>query len=425
MLNYRRNTTNSSITNTQIFNSLDINKVGQTFFEIITQQPYKFDKNDISLNSSSIVLRWNYDSIIPKHDSSIIAKLANIFDYTQYLPFIKNIFVDISGFVDLCNNDNTNYNIYNNTWINLRTITISGDYNVNNFKNYVFERSDYINLTDVSSILIKNIINNAMPFSMRVYGSNYSNNYPTIESRSLIFKNLIFSNGYTPSELDLNALHVYEISNIELMGSNLNNIVLKHYNTHSNIILPCTLLYINSCFNNVFEIYPNSTYGNISFDLSGIIANNNQGYKWIVFKIFKNNDVSNSYLFNNISYNIITTTDGNNIKYLPLKIMLKNNNLFLDSIVDNIFSITNTNAVMFGHATTINSNKRYFNIKQNFNGLGGLWTENSNSNNISYNSSANSKVFGSNVYGEGIYCPINNLNDDLTIYIGLKGHLVV
>ena len=24
------------------------------------------------------------------------------------------------------------------------------------------------------------------------------------------------------------------------------------------------------------------------------------------------------------------------------------------------------------------------------------------------------------VYNEGIYCPINNLNDDLTIYIGLK-----
>ena len=100
--------------------------------------------------------------------------------------------------------------------------------------------------------------------------------------------------------------------------------------------------------------------------------------------------------------------------------MLINSGLFLNSIVNNIFSITNTSALMFGHATTINSNKRYFNIKQNFNGLGGIWTENSNSNNISYNNTANSKIFGSNVYAEGIYCPINNLNDDLTIYIGLK-----
>lgn len=104
MLGYRRNNNISSITNTQInqfLNALDVNKVGQTFFEVITQQPYKFDKNDISLNSSSIVLRWNYDSIIAKHDNNNIAKLANIFDYTQYLPFINNIFIDISGFVGI------------------------------------------------------------------------------------------------------------------------------------------------------------------------------------------------------------------------------------------------------------------------------------------------------------------------------------
>lgn len=916
MLGYRRNNNISSITNTQInqfLNALDVNKVGQTFFEVITQQPYKFDKNDISLNSSSIVLRWNYDSIIAKHDNNNIAKLANIFDYTQYLPFINNIFIDISGFVGTYNN--INYNSYNSTWINLDIITLTSDYNVNEFKQYNFQRNDYINSTDFSDILINSIIVNNMPFSIRVYGENYSNDYPTIESRSLIFNNLTFSNANAPSKplfidsnvsyvsnvnniiltyfnalsdisnalssayltnyiidyslnytlassslastslaniqnntsiggnfsniinsnsnfniiisnvmsganyehrakvrnnfsnvysdystissskytllpndnnigtsinmsiytqcykyvttsnlnnsnvlyfniansshsfrfsnsssqvfqishpyfinqqlenygygygygkfidnsinlvtinlsinsvvkhiinyggfnlnpnpnpynysktdygnnfilnntsntniediyadtsnagfrlkgylllkdiiantnmidyfgnpssnpyimnfnyirstsvstsnssyntyniyidelngnpnisninnsiliqeviynmsvasvkyfklalartysninsiykyivgnriiadfsstntiltsftradislaqygiytngiynydlsyniayyqqvknyysfnllekvynlngnissnislatkpfcdynsfdksnniinsnkLNLNKLRVYEISNIELFGSNLNNIILKHYNNHNNPILPCTLLYIDSCFNNVFGSYPNSndfsynnnsnlnisynTYGNISYDLSGIIANNNEGYKWIVFEILKNNnDVNNSYLFNNNSYPISITTDGNNISYLPLKTMLKNNNLFLHSIIDNIFDITNTSALMFGHATTINSNKRYFNIKQNFNGLGGIWTENSTANNISYNSTANSKIFGSNVYAEGIYCPINNLNNDLTIYIGLKNNL--
>ena len=914
MLGYRRNNNISSITNTQInqfLNALDVNKVGQTFFEVITQQPYKFDKNDISLNSSSIVLRWNYDSIIAKHDNNNIAKLANIFDYTQYLPFINNIFIDISGFVGSYNN--INYNTYNNTWINLDIIDISSDYNVNEFKQYIFQRNDYINSVDFSDILINSIIVNNMPFSIRVYGENYSNDYPTIESRSLIFNNLTFSNANAPSiplfidsnasyvsnvnnitltyfnslsdisnalssaylsnyiidyslndtlassslanienniisitgnfsnsnidsnsnfniiitnlmsgakyehrvkvrnnfsniysdystissskytllpndntigtsinisidaqcykyvttstlnnsnvlyfnianvahsfrfsnsssqvfqithpysinqqletngygygkfidnsfnlvtinlsinnvvkhiinyggfntnpnlnpnlnpynysktdngsvfildntntniediyadtsnagfrlkgylllkdiitntniinyfgnpstnpyimefnyirstsvstsnssyntyniyidelngnpnisninnsiliqeviynmsvasvkyfklalartysninsiykyivgnriiadfsstntivtsftradiilaqsgintngiynydlcyniayyqqvknyysfnlsekvynlngnissnislaskpfcdynsfnksnniidsnKLNLNTLHIYEISNIELIGSNLNNIILKHYNNHNNLILPCTLLYIDSYFNNVFGTYPNSndfsynnnsnlnisynTYGNISYDLDGTIMNNNQGYKWIVFKIFKNNDVSNSYLFNNISYLISITSDGNNISYLPLKTMLKDTNLFLHSIVDKIFDITDNTALMFGHATTINSDKRYFNIKQNFNGLGGIWTENSTSNNISYNITANSKIFGSNVYAIGIYCPINNLKNDLTIYIGLKNILV-
>ena len=916
MLGYRRNNNISSITNTQInqfLNALDVNKVGQTFFEVITQQPYKFDKNDISLNSSSIVLRWNYDSIIAKHDNNNIAKLANIFDYTQYLPFINNIFIDISGFVGSYNN--INYNTYNNTWINLDIIDISSDYNVNEFKQYIFQRNDYINSVDFSDILINSIIVNNMPFSIRVYGENYSNDYPTIESRSLIFNNLTFSNANAPSiplfidsnasyvsnvnnitltyfnslsdisnalssaylsnyiidyslndtlassslastsienniisitgnfsnsnidsnsnfniiitnlmsgakyehrvkvrnnfsniysdystissskytllpndntigtsinisidaqcykyvttstlnnsnvlyfnianvahsfrfsnsssqvfqithpysinqqletngygygkfidnsfnlvtinlsinnvvkhiinyggfntnpnlnpnlnpynysktdngsvfildntntniediyadtsnagfrlkgylllkdiitntniinyfgnpstnpyimefnyirstsvstsnssyntyniyidelngnpnisninnsiliqeviynmsvasvkyfklalartysninsiykyivgnriiadfsstntivtsftradiilaqsgintngiynydlcyniayyqqvkhyysfnlsekvynlngnissnislaskpfcdynsfnksnniidsnKLNLNTVHIYEISNIELIGSNLNNIILKHYNNHNNLILPCTLLYIDSYFNNVFGTYPNSndfsynnnssldisynTYGNISYDLDGTIMNNNQGYKWIVFKIFKNNDVSNSYLFNNISYLISITSDGNNISYLPLKTMLINTNLFLHSIVDKIFDITDNTALMFGHATTINSDKRYFNIKQNFNGLGGIWTENSTSNNISYNITANSKIFGSNVYAIGIYCPINNLKNDLTIYIGLKNILV-
>ena len=153
MLGYRNA---NNITNAQLklINSLIINKAGQTLYEISTQQPYKFAKNDINVNSSSIILRWNYDSIIPKHDSSIIAKLANIFDYTQLLPFINNIFIDISGYVDICNNDNTNYNIYNHTWINLNTLSVSGDYNVNEFKHYIFERINYINSTDFSNTLI-------------------------------------------------------------------------------------------------------------------------------------------------------------------------------------------------------------------------------------------------------------------------------
>ena len=280
-------------------------------------------------------------------------------------------------------------------------------------------------------------------YSLNLLEKVYNLNEYTSSNISLMTKHFCDYNSFNKSnniivssKIDLNALHIYEISNIELMGSDLNNIVLKPYNNHSNPILPCTLLYLDSCFNNVFASYPKSidfsynnnsnldvsynTYGNISYDLNGTLINNNQGYKWIVFKIFKANDVSNSYLFNDISYNISTTTDGNNIKYLPLKTMLINSGLFFDSIVNNIFSITNTSALMFGHATTINNNKRYFNIKQNFNGLGGIWTENSNSNNISYSNTANSKIFGSNVYGEGIYCPINNLNNDLTIYIGLK-----
>lgn len=908
MLGYRRNNNNNNtITNTQItqiINSFDVNGVGQTFYEIITQQPYKFTKNDISLASSFIILRWNYDSIIAKHDNNSIAKLANLFDYTQNLPFINNIFIDIYGIVDIYNN--TNYNIYNNTWINLDIITISGDYNVSGFKQYILQRSGYSNSTDLSHILINNIIANNMPFSIRVYGDNYSNDYPTIETRALVFNNLYFVeanipstpqfidsnasnahniiltyynefseisspsssayltnysvdyslndilisssqikthngtingifasninsnsnftitltnllsgasyyhrvkvqnnffntysdystlsdskysllpnnnnietsiditiaeqcyqrvsnsselsnsrtlyfniantshsfrftnssiqqfqithpysniqqlesnrygygkfidnssnlvtinlsingvakhtinyggfntnpsypnpyiysksdttngndfilnninnnniqdiysdisnigyrlkgylllkseiessnivnyfgapsrypyimnfnyirnnsvgasysinntyeiyideltgnpvisntnnailiqdvvynmgvpsvkyfklvltrtysninsinkyivgdsivadfannssvltsfaganiilaqsdicdngiynytlsntniayfqrvknnvsfnllekvynlNGFTSSnisliskpfcdynsfnksnsiisfsKLNLDTLHIYEISNIQLIGSNLSNIALKHYNSHNNNILPNTLLYLDSSFNNIFSSYPNSsdfsynnldisynTYGNISYDLSGM-PTTNQGYKWIVFKIFKNTDNRDtSYLFNNISYPIELTSDGNATRYLPLKQMLKDSGLFLDSIVDDIFNITKNNALMFGHATLKLGNfKKYFNIKQIFDPLGGIWTVNSYSSNISYNSTANNISFGSNISNNSIYCPITTLNNDLIIYIGLKEKL--
>ena len=901
-----------------------VNDVSQTFYEIMTQQPYMFNADLISANSNTLTLSWNYDSIIAKHDNFNIAKLAYSNDYTQNLPFIYKIFLDISGFVDICNNDSNNYNNYNNTWIRLDLIHVSGDYNIYDFKHYDFDRINYsANSLDLSNRLIYHIINNDISFAIRVYGINYSNDYPNIDTRALIFDNLRFSdvnppgkplfitsnvyynsnnliknnidltyynnysenlnssssaylteyiidysfndslasysinrsflhqdfsyngsfpilpthlrinsssnftininnllsgsnynhlvkvrnnfsniyseysdisnskytlipgnnnigttidmsiksqcykyisnpilnnqnvlyfninnithefmfnnsnsqqfqithpyfvnqqlenyyygygkfidncnnlvniqlsinnvvkhtityggydlsngtyfyskndntinhfiknnsvniqdiyssdtnyvnkgfrlkgfillkdrisnsnivnyigdpssnpyimtinyyrensinnslgnninyniyidnlignpnivdysnniyiqeviynmsvpsvkyfklvlnrtysninsiykyivpnriianftssnsnystsfnnenilldqsdicangiyiyndlcynnisynqniltngstfnlkeklynlNGYTldinginvntnhycdynsfnknsniiSSKLDLNAIHVYEISNITLLGSDLNNIILEHYNSHNKEIMDGTLLYLDSYFNNNFSLYPyvnsynynhldvsyNNTYGSVSYDLSGNIDNLNQGYKWIVFKIYKNSN-TDGYIFNNTNYNILTTNDGNNIKYLPLKAMLKNSNLFINSSVDNIFDITNNNFLMFGHVTTkplgsIPSTKRYFNIKQNFSGQGGNWTENSNSNNISYNISANSKIFGSNVYGDGIYCPIVNLNDDLTIYIGLKNN---
>ena len=55
-----------------------VNDVSQTFYEIITQQPYKFNINNISITSSLIILNWNYDSIIAKHSNNNIAKLENI-----------------------------------------------------------------------------------------------------------------------------------------------------------------------------------------------------------------------------------------------------------------------------------------------------------------------------------------------------------
>ena len=924
MIGYRSNSSNITI-NTQVNTqpcqisgetaSSVINKSGQTFFDILTQQPYKFSKNDISVNTYSITLRWNYDLIIAMQENDVVAKLSNIPDYAQNLPFIRKIYLDIAGNVDI-------HPIYNNMWIRLDELTISGDYNVYDYKHYVFQRGIYSsNSTDLYNKIIHNIISKNLPFSIRVYGENYSANYPSIENRALIFNNLsltyinppykplfigsnsdysanvvlknyitltyynsysimletsgnasitnynidyrvnntlasnlisryylisnqntsamfpsaiysdmsfnitltnlmsgsnyyhkikvqnIYTNNYSEysdisvskytlipgnnnigtnldmsinpncykrvsnndlsnanilyfnvtnsahklifnnssiqpfqitnpyfdsqhlepyhygygkfidnclnlvtitmsinnvlkqiinyggfdvsgsnansvgfnysmnnytnnriiynsnaiediydddtsysnkgfrlkgyfsvideitntniinyfgdpssnpyilninysrdpsvdivlgsnvthyiyidnfigdpsvndisnivnvhevvynmsvasikyfnlslyrnyrninsiykyivgnriianysttnnisltsqniilaqsdicangtyiyddisythiayfqktghdfsfnltekiynlnnrdgitinnkiitnhycdynsftktnnvivsSKLDLTALNIYEINNIQIIGSALNNINLKHYTNHEHAILSCTLLYLDSYFNNDFSLYPNSssynysnnnkhnhsnnnnlnisynTHGTISYNLDGSVNPSNQGYKWIVFKIYKSTGLNNSYIFNNNNYSIETTSDG--IKYLPLKTMLKANNLFTNAIVDKIFNIEDTEALMFGHATTITSYKRFFNIKWIYDAGGGVWTVNSNYNNISYTTTTTSKIYGSNVNSDGIYCPILDLNDDLTIYIGLK-----
>ena len=242
------------------------------------------------------------------------------------------------------------------------------------------------------------------------------------------------NNVIVSSKLDLTALNIYEINNIQIIGSALNNINLKHYTNHEHALLSCTLLYLDSYFNNDFSLYPNSssynysnnnkhnhnhsnnnnnnlnisynTHGTISYNLDGSVNPSNQGYKWIVFKIYKSTGLSNSYTFNNNNYSILTTTDGDSTKYLPLKTMLKANNLFTNAIVDKIFDVEDTEALMFGHATTVTSHKRFFNIKLPYDAFGGEWTENSNSNNISYATTASSKIYGSNVNSDGLYCPI-------------------
>jgi hypothetical protein len=119
-------------------------------------------------------------------ENDVVVKLSNVADYTQNLPFIKKLYLDIAGTVDI-------HPIYNNMWIRLDEITISGDYNVYDYKHYVFQRSNYSsNSSDLYNLLIHNIISKSLPFSIRVYGENYSANYPSIETRALIFNNLSF-----------------------------------------------------------------------------------------------------------------------------------------------------------------------------------------------------------------------------------------
>jgi len=234
------------------------------------------------------------------------------------------------------------------------------------------------------------------------------------------------------NKVNLSAIHVYEISNIALLGSDIENLQINHYNNHTIQIQDKTLMYIDGKFqSNGSQSYPvinnfnysgvtvtnNYNSGNISYDLSGIVTGNNSGYKFIVFKIYKVSSVSESYLFNNSVYNRILF-DG--AYYLSIRSILLN--IFDSNTVDDIFNSNNNDAI--GFCTTTLQQGNYFrmaNLKKGFNPIGGNWTVNGGVS-TAY-SNTNTKPYGckiENTNGDkGIYISPTALNDDLTLYIGL------
>jgi len=241
------------------------------------------------------------------------------------------------------------------------------------------------------------------------------------------------------SKLDLTYINVYEIDNISSLGTTINGLNIVHYTNHNNVIKDHTLMYVDGLFQGNSSVnYPNiSSYsynpvnitnnysaGNISYDLSGNNTGaNNNGYKFIVFKINKNpnNAASNgSYIFNNNVYNVLTNNDG--YKYLSIKSLLTN--FFSVNTLNNLFDKNNNDAIGFVRVSLVGNNfKRIGNLKQSFNPVGGIWNQNGGTD-TNYNNTL-TKAYGTKVeYSSnndfGIYIDYSALNDDLTLFIGLK-----
>ena len=112
---------------------------------------------------------------------------------------------------------------------------------------------------------------------------------------------------------------------------------------------------ISSYSYNPVNITNNYSSGNISYDLSGNNTGaNNNGYKFIVFKITKNpnNAATNgSYIFNNNVYNVLTNNDG--YKYLSGKSLLSD---FSVNTLNNLFDRNNNDAIGFVKVSLASNN---------------------------------------------------------------------
>ena len=169
------------LNNKQVKHLLFINESNQTFFEIMTQQPNKFNKlRSQSNNPVTIDIFWNYDNILAKNEGNIMYNNnADNKLYKKLIPHIDSIVFEISG------------NANGNSWQKIYNISF-GD------------------TSDASNILYTDIVKHTLTntqthvsnfaqsdgFQVRVYGINDASENPSISDRAIIF-DVSFNRGAT------------------------------------------------------------------------------------------------------------------------------------------------------------------------------------------------------------------------------------
>ena len=371
-----------------------------------------------SVQEFKIIFSRNYENINSQYNyirgDNIIGRINNI----------SNTSASSSKIITIANSDIISNGTYNFNITQMQNKT-SSYYNNLNYTTNILNTQYALNWSETAFNLLTNNTVNINLTTNHYCDYNSFNKYNTKITTSL---------------LDLSLINLYEInpSSINLLGSNITDISLIQYINHNTLLQNYTLMFINGLFqSNTSQNYTNTgdyTYngvsinnfynsGNVSYDLNG---NNtgltNNGYKYIVFKINKDpndNTSLGSYLFNNEPYHIIVNGDG--YKYLNIKELLTP--FFNSTTINNIFDRSNTDAIGFCRVSLQNSGyNRIGNLKQIFNPIGGNWIENGGIS-VGYNSSL-SKPYGCKVENNngdlGIYISYTSLNDDLTLFIGLK-----
>ena len=72
-------TTIVSGTSSNVLTETTLNTAGQTFRQLITQQPHAFTKGTVSNYSTRLVLSWSFDRILPKYENDVIFIINNVF----------------------------------------------------------------------------------------------------------------------------------------------------------------------------------------------------------------------------------------------------------------------------------------------------------------------------------------------------------
>ena len=169
--------------------SSTINNRGQTFFDILTQQPEKFTHVSTESDSGSITINWNYDDILPSITNSSERALLNLYSSgkNRYLPNMNSVKFDLS------------HNSLEAGWHNHSAFTKSvGNNDYNNGTTY---KTITINKgTSSATNTIAGLLSSTEVFDIRIYGENDSGDFPTKDSRALVLTNVSFQAAQVPSD---------------------------------------------------------------------------------------------------------------------------------------------------------------------------------------------------------------------------------
>ena len=186
---------------TNVFDRIHTSNTNLTFFEIMTRQPSAFSSSgEVISTAGDIEINWTYDNILANSTDTTLAKLA--FQNTlksKNIPFIDNITLEISGNVST---GNSTYDNNSNTWITFttgiwpKTFSNTEDYNSSTYKTLTINK---ISQEQANQNAINNILSKTDPFDVRIYGTNYAENFPIIDNRSLYFYDLSFVTALAPS----------------------------------------------------------------------------------------------------------------------------------------------------------------------------------------------------------------------------------
>ena len=113
------------------------------------------------------------------------------------MPHIDEIRFDLSGV-------NTKNTSYSQVWVNDSgsTMTISSSNDYNNGNTYKSKNFPKTSIANANNSQIENILSKTTPIDIRVYGVTNNNDidYPSINTRALIFRGLEFSQAAAPSQ---------------------------------------------------------------------------------------------------------------------------------------------------------------------------------------------------------------------------------